>query len=99
MEKGYWVATPPKLQKEKAGENKELPTVGDDQVQAPRKNVKVQKYMGPEKTSPGVLRELVEVVAKPLSIICEKLWQSGEAPTVQKRVNITPIFKKRKKED
>jgi len=29
----------------------------------------------------------------------KKLWQSGEVPTDWKRVNITSIFKKGKKED
>lgn len=45
------------------------------------------------------MRELAGEVVKPLSIIFERSWQSGEVPTVRKWRNVTSIFKKEKKED
>jgi len=48
--------------------------------------------MGPD--PPRVLRELVEVISKPLSTIYQNSWPTGEVPGDWRLDSVTPIYKK-----
>ncbi|KFP53283.1 hypothetical protein N323_11690, partial [Cathartes aura] len=57
------------------------------------------KSMGPDGIHPRVLRELVEVLTKPFSIIYQQSWLTGEIPVDWKLANVMPIYKEGRKED
>ncbi|GAB0181569.1 mitochondrial enolase superfamily member 1 [Grus japonensis] len=51
------------------------------------------KSMGPEGIHPRALRELAEVLTKPLSIIYQQSWLTGEVPVDWTLANVMPIYK------
>ncbi|GAB0205687.1 mitochondrial enolase superfamily member 1 [Grus japonensis] len=55
--------------------------------------------MGPNGMHPRVLRELADVIVRPLSIIFERSWRTGEVPEDWRKASVTLVFKKGKKED
>ncbi|KAJ7400179.1 RNA-directed DNA polymerase from mobile element jockey [Pitangus sulphuratus] len=57
------------------------------------------KSMRSYEIHPRILKELADVIAKPVSMIFEQSWESREVPADWKLVNIAPVFKKGKKED
>ncbi|GAB0186048.1 mitochondrial enolase superfamily member 1 [Grus japonensis] len=56
------------------------------------------KSMGLDGIHPRVLRKLAEVLTKPLSIIYQQSWLTGEVPVDWRLANVTPIYKNGEKE-
>ncbi|KFV82338.1 RNA-directed DNA polymerase from mobile element jockey, partial [Struthio camelus australis] len=75
------------------------PLVEEDRVRDLLSKPDIHKSMGPDRMHPQVLRELADVIARPLSIIFERSWRSGEVPEDWKKASVTPVFQKGKKEE
>ena len=57
------------------------------------------KSMGPDGLNSEVQRELADAVAKPLSVIFQQSWLTGDVLVDWKLANVIPIFKKGQKDD
>ncbi|KFV83481.1 RNA-directed DNA polymerase from mobile element jockey, partial [Struthio camelus australis] len=75
------------------------PLVKEDRVRDHLGILVIHISMGPNGMHPRVLRELADMIARPLSIIFERSWQSGEVPEDWKKASVTPVFQKGKKEE
>ncbi|KFV85509.1 hypothetical protein N308_10173, partial [Struthio camelus australis] len=74
------------------------PLVEEDQVRDHLGKLDIHKSTGPDGMHPRVLRELVDVIARPLSILLERSWRSGEVPEDWKKADVTLVFQKDKEE-
>ena len=81
------------------GEQTKPPTIQEETVRDVLLQLDCHKSMGLDEIHPRVLRELEEVIAKPLSIIYQCSLLTGEVPEDWRLANVTPIYKKGCKED
>ena len=61
--------------------------------------LKISSAPGPDKLHPRVLRELANVLARPLTLIFRKSMATGKIPSAWKVAEVKPIFKKGDKSD
>ncbi|GAB0199241.1 hypothetical protein GRJ2_002389500 [Grus japonensis] len=89
---------PPELEDRDRDQN-EVPRIQGEMVSDLLHHLDTHKSMGPDGIHPRVLRELAEVLTKPLSIIYQQSWLTKEVPVDWRLANMTPICKKGWKED
>ncbi|RMB98936.1 hypothetical protein DUI87_24481 [Hirundo rustica rustica] len=77
----------------------DLPLGEEEAVRELLSHLDIHKSMYPAGIHPRVMRELADELVKPLSIIYQQSWLTGEAPDDWKLANVTPIHKKGGKED
>lgn len=77
----------------------ELPFVKEDWVRDHIEKLDTHKLKGPDRMWPQMVRELPDAIAKPFSIIFERSWRTEEVPEDWRKDNVTPVFKKAKKEN
>ncbi|RMC17993.1 hypothetical protein DUI87_04869 [Hirundo rustica rustica] len=75
------------------------PIVQEEAVRELLRCLDTHKSMGPDGIHPRVMRELADELAKPLSIIYQQSWLTGEVPDDWELANVTPIHKKGGRED
>jgi len=96
---GYSQGSQLPVQEDKEGVWNKPPIIQEEAVNDMLCHLDTYKSMGPDEIDPRVLRELAEELAKPLSIICQQSWLTGEVPDDWRIANVTPIYKKGQKQD
>ncbi|KAK4823211.1 hypothetical protein QYF61_027358 [Mycteria americana] len=93
-----WVHSPPELE-DRDGDQNGAPIIQGEMVSDLLHHLDTHKSMGPDEIHLRVLKELADVLTKPLSIIYQQSWLTGQVPADWRLANVPPIFKKGRKED
>ncbi|PKU44695.1 rna-directed dna polymerase from mobile element jockey-like [Limosa lapponica baueri] len=83
----------------RGGEQNEAPIIQREVVRDLLQHLDINKSVGPDGIHLRVLRELVEVLTEPLSIIYQQSWQTGEVPADWRLANVIPFHKKGQQDD
>ncbi|KAK4826010.1 hypothetical protein QYF61_003783 [Mycteria americana] len=94
---GHYGTQPPELE-DRDGEQNEAPVIQWEMVSDLLHHLDIDKSMGPDGIHTRVLRELVEVFTKPLSILYQQSWLTGEVPVDWRLAHVMPMYKKGQKE-
>ena len=89
---------PPELE-HRGREKNEAPIIQGEMASNLLHHLDTHKSMGPHGIQPRVLRELAEGLTKPLSIIYQQSWLTGEVPVDWKLAYVMPVYRKGRKED
>ncbi|KAK4812550.1 hypothetical protein QYF61_008895 [Mycteria americana] len=93
------LGTQPLELEDRDGDQNGAPIIQGEMVSDLLHHLDTHKSMGPDEIHPRVLKDLAEELTKPLSIIYQQSWLTGEVPADWRLANVTPIFKKGRKED
>jgi len=96
---GYSQGIQPSVLEDREGEQNKPPAQQEEVVNDLLCHLDTYKSMGLDGIYPRVPRELAEELAKPLSVICQQSWLTGEVPDDWRIANVTPMYKKGRKED
>jgi len=99
IQTGYSQGSQPTVLEDREGEGNKPPIVQEEAVNDLLCHLDAYKSMGPDGIHPRLLRELAEELAKPLSIVYQQSWLTGEVPDSWRIASVTPIYKKGQKED
>jgi len=94
---GYSQGGQPPVLEDREGEQNKPPIIEEEAVDDLLCHLDSYKSMGPDGIHSRVLRELAEELAKPLSVIYQQSWLTGEVP--DDWASVTPIYKNGQKED